>query len=193
MKNFVISTFAIIAFFGCTTNQRESTSEMSEDNFQEYNNKKNNDGLIAIETSFEPTLDLTDEIRNSTLEELIKQGKGKLSRYDQMRADEEKRMIQQEIDEEKKELRRKGYSEKEINEMVHRPRLPKFRPKPTYEYTGEYKLKYVPKTSNLAKVYYLEDMGRFIEHNQEFYNEVISKIKKDNKQNQEQKNWDNYL
>ena len=71
----VISTIAV----GCGNNQRSTSSSMNEEEFQEYDSKKHEEGMIAIETTFEPTLELTDEIKNATLEELIIQGKGKLS------------------------------------------------------------------------------------------------------------------
>lgn len=170
---------------GCSNNQRSNSSSMNEEEFQEYDSKKHEEGMIAIETTFEPTLELTDEIRNSTLEDLIKLGKGKLSKYDQQQkkiADENER----------RKLKSQGHSKKQIEEIM---KLPRFRTeiKSAYEVAREYKLKYVPKTSNLAKVYYLEDMGRFIEHNQEFYDNIMNMQQEDNKDQQEQKNWDKYL
>ena len=40
-------------------------------------------GTIDIPTTFEPTLELTDEIKNTSLADLIKQRKGKPSKADQ--------------------------------------------------------------------------------------------------------------
>lgn len=177
----VISTIAM----SCGLNQRSMNSSMDEEEFQEYNKQKNDEGQIAIETTFEPTLELTDEIRNSTLEDLIKQGKGKLSRYDQQR--------QKTADEnERRKLKSQGYSKKQIEEMMKLPRIRTER-KSACDFAREYKLKYVPKTSNLAKVYYLEDMGMFIEHNHDFYYNIISKLQEESQKQLEQKNWDKYL
>ena len=192
MKKELIILMLSFGVVGCINQQSQPKAELSEDEFQKINKEKNEVGMIAIETTFEPTLELTDEIRNSTLEELIMQGKGKLSKYDQMQVDEQNKIEKREIEAEKRQLKSQGYTKREIDEIINRPRF-RTKPKPTYEYAREYKLRYVSKTSNLAKVYYLEDMGRFIEHNQDYYNELISKIQNDSQQNQEQKNWDKYL
>lgn len=72
---------------GCGNNQRSTNSSMNEEEFQKYDSVKHEEGMIAIETTFEPTLELTDEIKNATLEDLIIQGKGKLSKADQERQD----------------------------------------------------------------------------------------------------------
>lgn len=171
---------------GCGNNQRSTNSSMNEEEFQEYDSKKHEEGMIAIETTFEPTLELTIEIRNSTLEELIRKGKGKLSKYDQAKQDEY-------IKKRRNEMKKEGFSDDQINSSPYINLIP---PKPyvsQQDMNREYKLKYVPATSNLAKVYYLEDMGRFIEHNEKFYNEIISKMQEESTPQKEQKNWDKYL
>ena len=187
MKKELIILMLSFGVVGCINQQSQPKAELSEDEFQKINKEKNKAGMIAIETTFEPTLELTGEIRNSTLEELIRQGKGKISKYDQMILDMKMKKVI-------KLYKDKGYTKKQIKELEKLGILEMDADfKELWEYGREYKLKYVPATSNLAKVYYLEDMGRFIEHNQDYYNEVISKIQNDSQQNQEQKNWDKYL
>lgn len=189
MKKAITLLAIICLVVGCSNNQTQTNKEFSVDEFQKYADKKNEDGMIAIETTFEPTLELTEELRKTSLEELIKQGKGKLSKVDQMILNEKKKKVIN-------YLKRKGYSNKEIKTMEESGLIAikiATLPKDPIEYSREYKLKYVPETSNLAKVYYLEDAGRFIEHNQKYYNDIISQIQESTPQDQEQKNWDKYL
>lgn len=181
----VPSLLLLIAFVSsCGNNQNNTRAEMNEEEFQEFNEAKSQEGMIAIETTFEPTLELTDEIKNSTLEELIRQGKGKLSKDDQAKCEAY-------MSENKKKMKGEGMSDEYI-EFVSQLET-------SYKYVSpsdvnsEYKLKYVPKTTNLAKVYYLEDMGKFIEHNGIFYNNIIRKMQEDSQGQDEQKNWDKYL
>ena len=170
---------------GCGNNPKTSRTEMNEEEFQQYNEQRNEDGMIAIETTFEPTLELTDEIKNSTLEDLIRQGKGKLSKVDQEELDNY-------LLNWRKEMKKMGLTDQQIKNSEWMARLEK-RPKSQLEIARDYKLKFVPATSNLAKVYYLEDMGRFIEHNETYYYSIISKMQEENQGQQEQKNWDKYL
>ena len=181
IKHVMYALMLIVFVWGCGNSQNTTRIEMNEEEFQEYNQAKNQEGMIAIETAFEPTLELTDEIRKSTLEELIRQGKGKLSKVDQAKHDTYMREM-------RKKMKSEGLSDEFINSLVS-----------SHEYVSqtdvarEYKLKYVPATSNLAKVYYLEDMGRFIEHNEAYYNSIMSKMQEDSKGKDELKNWDKYL
>ena len=43
---------------------------MNEEEYQEYQMQKVQENMIAIETTFAPTLELTDYIRNTSLEEI---------------------------------------------------------------------------------------------------------------------------
>ena len=179
----VISTIAV----GCGNNQRSTSSSMNEEEFQEYDIKKHEEGMIAIETTFEPTLELTDEIRNATLEELIIQGKGKLSKADQERQDAYMKKFRE-------DMRKEGLSDSQIKNSEWIGLVASSRqPKSSIESARDYELKYVPATSNLAKVYYLEDMGKFIEHNQDYYNSIASRAQDGEQQSPKQKNWDKYL
>ena len=184
---------ATIFVWGCKNNPNSSRTEMNEEEYQEYNQAKNKDGMIAIETTFEPTLELIDEIKNSTLEELIRQGKGKLSKADQQEHDAFIKERDNYLKKWRKEMRNKGWTDQQIRGSEWVAMLGYKKPKSQLEIAREYKLKYVPATSNLAKVYYLEDMGRFIEHNETYYNSIMSKMQKESQGQQEQKNWDKYL
>jgi len=179
----VPSLLLLITFVSsCGNNQNNIREEMNEEEFQEFNEAKSQESMIAIETTFEPTLELTDEIKNSTLEELIRQGKGKLSKADQAKQDAYRKEMRE-------KMKKDGLSDEFINYAGELEFA--FRPKSQLEIAREYKLKYVPVTSNLAKVYYLEDMGRFIEHNETYYNMI--KMQEESHDQQEQKNWDKYL
>ena len=79
VKLYIICLVFILS--SCTQNQNSTTRSMNEEDYQESRSLDE----IAVETTFEPTLELTDEIINSSLEDLIKQEKGKLSPYDQAR------------------------------------------------------------------------------------------------------------
>ena len=184
MKTIVFMLMGTLIFLGCKKNQSSSRTEMNEEEFHEFNEVKNQDGMIAIETTFEPTLELTDEIKKSTLEELIRQGKGKLSKADQAKQDAYRKEMRE-------KMKKDGLSDEFINYAGELEFA--FRPKSQLEIAREYKLKYVPVTSNLAKVYYLEDMGRFIEHNETYYKSIMIKMQEESHDQQEQKNWDKYL
>ena len=183
----VPSLLLLIAFVSsCGNNQNNTRAEMNEKEFQEFNEAKSQEGMIAIETTFEPTLELTDEIKNSTLEELIRQGKGKFSKDDQAKCEAY-------MSENKRKMKGEGISDEFIEfisqlETCYGPVSPS-----DVDANRGYTLKYVPKTTNLAKVYYLEDMRKFIKHNWIFYNNIIEKMQEDSQRQDEQKNWDKYL
>ena len=183
----VPSLLLLIAFVSsCGNNQNNTRAEMNEKEFQEFNEAKSQEGMIAIETTFEPTLELTDEIKNSTLEELIRQGKGKFSKDDQAKCEAY-------MNENKRKMKGEGISDEFIEfisqlETCYGPVSPS-----DVDANRGYTLKYVPKTTNLAKVYYLEDMRKFIKHNWIFYNNIIEKMQEDSQRQDEQKNWDKYL
>ena len=195
--SFLLFVF-IVLFTSCVDNsskQKEATRFVNEEEYQETKPLDK----IAIETTFEPTLELTDEIRNASLEDLIKQEKGKLSPSDQARKKEWERKTKIKIEKRKAEMaiqfRNEGYTEEEIERMLKNPFANLVQDPLTYSESDilyDYTLKYVPISSNLAKVYYLENMGDFIRHNSEYYNKVISS-KYENIQQEEQKNWDKYL
>ncbi len=186
MKKSVYILMAMCFLLGCKNNPSSSRTELNEEEFQEFDGVKNQEGMIAIETTFEPTLELTDEIRNSTLEELIRQRKGKLSKADQAKQETYRKEM-------RNKMKKEGLSEEQINSSPYSNLVPSHKYKSSTDNAREYKLKYVPATSNLAKVYYLEDMGRFIEHNEAYYYSIISKMQEENQGQQEQKNWDKYL
>lgn len=193
MKNVLFLILTTLFVWGCKNNPSSSRTELNEEEFQQYNEQRNEDGMIAIETTFEPTLELTDEIRNSTLEDLIRQGKGKLSKADQAKQDAFIKERDHYLKESRKEMKNKGWTDQQIRESEWVAMLRYKKTKSQLEIAREYKLKYVPATSNLAKVYYLENMGKFIEHNEAYYNSIIIKMQEESQGQQEQKNWDKYL
>lgn len=156
---------------------------MNEAEWQEYRNSTY-ESMIAIETTFNPTLEITEDIANTTLEDLIKQNKGKYSKEELLQKEQNIKRI----------MKEEGVS-REFAEFImsHRPQIKS----PTDISLGaEVNLKFVPSTSALAKVYYLEDMEGFIRNNQEFYNNTINEIneEKQNKIEEEaQRNWNKYL
>lgn len=191
---FFIFCFVFI-LISCTQNQNPATKSMNAEDYQESRSLDE----IAIETTFEPTLDLTDEINNSSLEDLIKEEKGKLSPYDQARKNDWEKKRKKYIEEERikiaNKLRNDGRSKREITEALKSPMIGLGFPPLIYSESDilyDFKIKYVPVTSNLAKVYYLENMGDFIRHNKKYYESVIYG-EKDSNQQQEQKNWNKYL
>lgn len=186
MKKSVYILMAMCFLLGCKNNPSSSRTELNEEEFKEFNEAKNQEGMIAIETTFEPTLELTDEIRNSTLEELIRQRKGKLSKADQAKQETYRKEM-------RNKMKKEGLSDDQINSSPYSQLGPSHQYVSPTDNVREYKLKYVPATSNLAKVYYLEDMGRFIEHNETYYNSIMIKMQEDSQSQQEQKNWDKYL
>ena len=199
MKHNAYFILVVIFFISCLANQNRPTNILAEEEYQE--NKPID--RIAIETTFEPTLDLTDEIRNTSLEDLIKQEKGMLSSSDQLRQKNYERRREKLLKEEKvrvaNKYREEGYSEQEIKGILNSPYFGMaLMPPLSYSESDilyDYKLKYVPITSNLAKVYYLENMGDFIRHNSEYYDEIIRKNNEEkyNQIRQEQNNLDKYL
>ena len=168
--------------------------ETFEESFKVYEDIGVDEKAISqARAQVEPTLELTDETKNSTLEELIRQGKGKLSKADQQEHDVFIKERDNYLKKWRKEMRNKGWTDQQIRESEWVAMLGYKKPKSQLEIAREYKLKYVPTTSNLAKVYYLEDMGRFIEHNEAYYNSIMSKIQENSQGQDEQKNWDKYL
>lgn len=134
---------------GCSTNQRPTSSSMNEEEFQVYDSTMHEERMIAIKASFEPTLELTDKIRNSTLEELIKE------RYKEY----------------KKRLQVEGstMSYETLNFIYPNPHIVT-----AARSHGMREVKKVPMSSNLAKVYFLEDFESFYIDNQEYYESIIN-------------------
>jgi hypothetical protein len=166
---------------------------MTEEEFQSYRPSD----MIAVDTRFMPSLELTDEITNASLEDLIIEKRGNYRKYDQEKRD---KWIQEEIEQAKARYLAEGRrftkaDEKSIISLLDFEEAPLSQT----EYAlivGSTELKFVPVSSNLAKVYYLEDKGGFIRNNQKYYYSVLlsSRLSKESEKEQEdQKEWDKYL
>ena len=181
---YLIFFLGVISLVSCNNNDscNYTNKSMTETEWTEYRSSAHND-MIAIETNFEPTLELTDEIINTSLEELIKQNKGKYSKKEQLQRDKE---IEKIIKEEGTTM--------EFAEFIY------CMPKPISPFDinnhAEVKFKFVPSTSALAKVYYLEDMGGFIRNNSDFYYNVSKEVRIEAEEQREKEildKWDKYL
>lgn len=200
-KQYLCLIFSLI-LISCDFNSNQNGSNLSESVDGDYNSLTQ----IAIDTNFEPTLELTDEIKNTSLKDLIKQEKGNYSTYDQWRIKEHRRknkeLLKQKKIKQTKELREQGYTEKEIKNIIDNPFFNLGLPELSFtenDILHDYELKYVPESSNLAKVYYLENMGDFIRHNSSYYEKIIGEKNEEEaagegySKQEKQKNWKNYL
>lgn len=177
---YLIFFFGVISLVSCNNKNSHNytNTTMTE---EEWQNSKPQD-VIAIETTFEPTLELTDEILNTSLEDLIKQKKGKYCPKEQIQIDNEIQRL----------IKEKGVSMSYARFIAEQD----FQHHPHSLYYIEPPAKHIPKTSALAKVYYLEDMGAFIRNNSDFYNKVLKEIDIETEKQREKEildKWDKYL
>ena len=80
---FTLASLITVGFLvGCDniSNKNQSSSVMNEDEYNEYV-KKNHQNEISVSCSFKPTLEITDYIRNTSLEDIIIQNPGMLDNY----------------------------------------------------------------------------------------------------------------
>lgn len=151
---------------------------------------------IKINVVFEPTLELTDEIKNTSLEALIREEKGQFTQNELKHNQRIYNDIYNRADERTRELL-EDLSPRKANDMQLILFLGSITPdeilaKDMANKMSEFKS--VPVSSNLAKVYYLQDMGEFIRNNEDYYNRIQNIIFEEKKQNkQKEKNWDKYL
>ena len=179
MKTNLILILFTLLIVGCNNHPNTASKAMTEQEWQE--SKQPN--MILVEITFRPTLKLTDEIKNTSLESLIKQGKGQYNKKDKILIDKEVARLM------KEEGLSKEFAQKCAEINAYRILTPKVEQQ-------EVKFKYVPISSNLAKIYYLEDKYSFIKNNSEFYNKVINEIHNQNSKKIEEdikKAWDGYL
>ena len=153
---------------------------------------------IKINVLFQPTFNLTDDIKRTSLEELIRQDRGNFSPYEQKtnqkiykelynRSDDELRAILVKLSPKKAthmRLIRSLYGTKTSAAETWANE--------TIEKNSEYK--YVPASSNLAKIYYLQDMGEFIRNNEDYFQRIQDCLLEERKQKmQKEKKWDIYI
>lgn len=119
---------------------------------------------IAIDVKFNPTMELTDEIRNTTLEDLIIKDYIRFYELDPIQ-----RYIQ-------------------MQQMYERYRESR-------RYVMEVHLTYKSINSNIAKIYFLQDLEGFREYNSSYYNQCVKKVEHRlelEERMQNMKNWSKY-
>ena len=192
MKNITTILFSLfICLCGCNNNPKKS-NVISED---EYQKMLQESGTIAVPATFMPTLELTDEIRESSLEDLIIQNKGKYSAIEEEKREE---YINKIIKESRQQAILEGRKFTKEDEAFIREFEAKFeRPMSPIEmslYSGV-TLKHLPQTSNIAKVFYMEKKESFIVYNKDFYYRVIRKQQSSHQEEREkaaQERWKEY-
>ena len=140
-------------------------------------------GTIDIPTTFEPTLELTDEIKNTSLADLIKQRKGKPSKADQALVD--RKLEQRGIDINK--IFPIEWWDAVIYRVAYETEAIKF--------FDDVHIKHISTSSNLAKIFYLQDLCTFISLNTDYYIKNLweeSEEQKEEREKNAQKNWDKY-
>lgn len=175
----ICAAFLISCNSNNNTTLEQNQGGMTEDQYQ----ASRPSNTIDIPTTFKPTIELTDEIRNTSLEDLVRQGKGKLKPIDE-------EMVKKILIE---KYQGRGLSAEFINYMRQfaiNDVVQKYRAMPC-----KVNLERVSVSSNLAKVLYLEDLVTFILYNQDYYFDITQKMRDEAQEAQEaenQKNWDKY-
>ena len=86
-----VLSFFLLGFvlLSCNVNHRSNDNRhyISNDSKNEIKNVGNQEVFLFVDEYFKPTLELTDEIKNSSLEDLIRQDKGRFT------ADELKKIV----------------------------------------------------------------------------------------------------
>lgn len=177
---FIISAIVLVS---CNSNNQSSNSGiMTEAEYQ----ASRPSGTIDIPTTFEPTLELTDEIKNTSLADLIKQRKGKPSKADQAIVNH--KLEQRGIDINKMDpLRFPIIWDAVVYRVAYETEAIKF-----YE---DVHIKHISTSSNLAKIFYLQDLCTFISLNTDYYMKNLWEKREEQKEEREknaQKNWDKY-
>ena len=191
MKRLIILIILVVLCL-CGCKNAPKSNIFTED---EYRKMLQESGKIAVPATFMPTLELTDEIRESSLEDLIIQNKGKYSAFEEKRREEY-------INERIKNARQRAFSEgrkfTKQDEKIIRELEAKFeRPMSPIEmslYSGV-TLKHLPQTSNIAKIFYMEQKESFIIYNTDFYYSVMRKHESSQQEDREkaaQDKWKEY-
>ena len=169
MKDYLLTILLLIVACSCSNNNasKEDTQNqevMNEEQYQEY---LEDNGLIAIPYSFEPTIKLTKKIKDTSLEQLIIDNAGQYSKEDQKK-----------IKEKIKELCIKwGIEPDSSNSLLEIEAVSEIESESLYD-IPESRFHHVKATSNLAKVFYLEDKGKFQKYNQQYISNIENKKNK---------------
>lgn len=152
----LIMMTAILCLFSCGKQKSNGDGTMTESEWRETIPQ----GHIVIDTMFNPTMELTESIKNTTLQEFI------IHRHDNIM----------------------------YHAIKHQTGMENLYPQAS-AYSATVHLKTIPATSNLAKVYFLQDFNSFFELNFNFYCAVIDsvqEIRRKERESQAQENWDKY-
>ena len=161
----------------------------------EYRQMLQESGMIAIPATFIPTLDLTDEIRESSLEDLIIQNKGKYSAFEEKKREV---YINKRVEDERQRAFSEGREFTEQDEKLIRiVEANSERPISPLEMAmySDVTLKHLPQTSNIAKIFYMDKKESFILFNQDFYCRVMRKQLSSQQEDREkaaQEKWKEY-
>lgn len=151
----------LFCLFGCVPEKSNNTNiAITEDEWKRTIPPR----TIAIPTMFDPTLKLSDYIKETSLEELI------------IIFDDE------------------SWHKFLTGQIDHHP---KYRYHTPYdiEENMSVELKLMPATSNLAKVYFLQDFRSFYRHNREYYDNIIDSVgnkRREERKKEIQDNWNRY-
>lgn len=150
---------------GLTNKKSKNSSFLTSEEWESQRPKDQ----IAIDVNFNPTMELTDEIRNATLEDLIIKDYIRFYELDEIQ--QLKEMLKQD--------------RLTIEERLYLKRLT----------LSDVSLKFVSVNSNIAKIYFLQAPESFREHNSSYYNQCVEKVRQRlelEKKMQNMKNWSKY-
>lgn len=191
MKRLIILIIGgALCFCGCKNAPKSSI--LTED---EYRKSLQESGLIAVPADFMPTMELTDEIRESSLEDLIIHNRGKYSKNEEKRRE---KYIQEQVDmarqralmEGRRFTKKEEQAIRELEALLERPISPS-----EMALNASVTIKHVPQNSNIAKVFYMENKEMFIFYNMDYYNRVKDKQRFSSREEREkaaQEKWKEY-
>lgn len=153
--------------------------------------KDNHQDNIAVVLTFKPTHEITDYIKNTSLEDIIIQDqKNKAYKLSRIKHDSNIQDINELSDEAREILEERLY----VIELKCAP-----------VYTSDFDMGFdnslddymlVPINSSLAKVFYLEDFYEFVKYNIDYYESVMTKFYEEQDEKREldrQESWKKYL
>lgn len=157
MKSFIF--ILIVAFLVVSCKQQNSNGTMTESEWKETIPQ----GAIMIDVMFNPTLELSEKIKETSLEELI------IHRFDSIM----------------------------YNAIKNRTNIDELYPisNPIDGTANVVELKAISSTSNLAKIYFLQDFYSFYKHNSSYYQNIIDSMqnkREETRKKEIQENWNRY-
>lgn len=157
MKSFIF--ILVIAFSWVSCKQQNSNGTMTESELKETIPQ----GAIMIDVMFNPTLELSEKIKKTSLEELI------IHRFDSIM----------------------------YNAIKNRADIDELYPisNPIDGTANIVELKAISSTSNLAKIYFLQDFYSFYKHNSSYYQNIIDSVQNKREETRKKEikdNWNRY-